>query len=211
MILIDLLPAEYRQKKRTPIKFMATVVAAVAINSTLIAYWSWTAFGVAAEVKSELSILRDTHQGLQGQVAYHKSLEQESTVFKARENMLGNVTSKRVSWTRQVDVLIDIINRGGDGEKYIVWMDDLQADMKENPRTGTFGQLKAKGHSGSANFAQVANFLEDVEESELMDHFTTPGRPEGAQSSVDEDLMPAEVWTFPLEIALKAPEARRHQ
>ena len=29
MILIDLLPAEYRQKRRTPIKFMATVVAAV--------------------------------------------------------------------------------------------------------------------------------------------------------------------------------------
>ena len=51
MILIDLLPDEYRQKRRTPIKYMAAVMAAVALNGSLLAWWGWTAIGVAAEVK----------------------------------------------------------------------------------------------------------------------------------------------------------------
>ena len=77
MILIDLLPPEYRQKSRTPVKFMAFVAASVAINCSLIAWWSWTAVGVAAEVKSELAVLKDTSEGLQAQVDYHQALESE--------------------------------------------------------------------------------------------------------------------------------------
>ena len=209
MILINLLPDSYRQRSRTPLKYMAGVMAAVTVNGVLLAFWAWTAFGVAAEVESELSILKDTHSGLQGQVAYHRSLEQESKAFQAREDMLDNVTKRRISWTRQTDTLVDIINRGGDGDKYLIWFDDLSANMKENARAQTYGDFKGKGNSGSANFAQVANFLEDVEESELMYAFTRPANPEGSQTIKDEELVPSEVWSFPLAMSLLSPDDRR--
>ena len=75
MILINLLPPEYRQKRQTPIKFMIAIALAVAVNASLVAYWGWTAFGVAAEVKSEVAVLQDTSDGLDPQVAYHESLD----------------------------------------------------------------------------------------------------------------------------------------
>jgi len=209
MILINLLPEEFRQKRRTPIKFMLAVTASVAVNASLVAYWAWTAFGVAAEVKSELSVLQDTKAGLEPQVAYHRDLEKESKLFEAREQMLKKVTANRISWSRKIDELIDVVNVGGDGEKYLVWFDDLSVDQKENARSKTFGKLKASGHSGSTNPSHVANFLDDLETSPFCFDFKPPAPPEGTQTSKDEGLMPSEVWNFPLDAELRAPEERQ--
>ncbi len=211
MILINLLPEHYRQKKRTPFKFMAATAATVAVNASLLAWWAWTAFGVAAEVRSEVVVLEDTKAGLEPQVEYHKELDKESKLFETREEALKKVTSNRVSWTRQVDQVVEVINAGGDGEKYLVWLDDLSVDTKENQRANTYGKMKAAGHSGSSNFAHVANFLEDVEESELARFFFKPYPPSGTVQTKDEDLMPAEITNFPLEMDLKAPQDRQTQ
>lgn len=209
MILINLLPQEFRQKRRTPVKLLLALTASAAVNGTLIAWWSWTAFGVAAEIKSELAVLQDQRAGLDPQVAYHRDLEKESKVFEAREQMLKKITASRISWTRKVDELIDVINVGGDGEKYLVWLDDLTIDQKENTRNSTFGSLKASGHSGSSSFAHVANFLDDLESSPFCEDFNKPSPPEGSQTTKDEGLMPAEVWNFPLSLTVKPPEQRQ--
>jgi hypothetical protein len=209
MILINLLPDEFRQKKRTPVKLLLAVTASVAINGTLVAWWAWTAFGVAAEIKSELAVLQDQQAGLDPQVAYHNDLLKESKVFEAREDMLKKITASRISWTRKVDELIDVVNVVGDGEKYLVWLDDLTIDQKENARSKTYGSVKASGHSGSNSFAHVANFLDDLERSPFCEDFNKPSPPEGSQTTKDEGLMPAEVWNFPLALTLKAPEDRQ--
>jgi len=208
MILINLLPNEYRKRGGTPVKLLLGVAASVAVNGSLLAYWAWTAFGVAAEVKSDLAVLKDQKQGLEPQVQYHKDLEKESKLFQAREATLKKVTGSRVSWTRKIDELIDVINVGGDGEKYLIWLDDLSVDQKENARAKTFGQFKASGHSGSADFTKVANFLEDVAAHKFCDVFSTPADPEGSLAQRDEELMPAEIYNFPFEVTLKAPEER---
>lgn len=206
MILINLLPAEYRQKRRTPLKYMGAVAASVAVNACLLAWWGWTAFGAAAEVKSELALFQDTAEGLEPQVVYHKALEAESGLFRSREETLTQITTSRVSWTEKVDQLVELINRGGE-EKYLVWLDDLTVDQKQQ-RKGSAGQLRASGNSGSENFAHVANFLEDVEESDFARDFGKPKAPEGSETKVDENLSPATVWGFDLELALKSPEER---
>jgi Tfp pilus assembly protein PilN len=209
MILINLLPDEFREKKRTPVKLLLTITASVAINGSLAAYWAWTAFGVAAEVKSELAVLQDQKAAIDPQVSYHNELVKESQLFDAREEMLKKITANRISWTRKLDELIDVVNVGGDGEKYLVWFDDLTVDQKESARQKSFGSLKASGHSGSTSFAHVANFLDDLERSTFCEDFNRPAPPEGSQSSKDEGLMPSEIFNFPLEATLKAPEERR--
>ncbi|MEW6074566.1 MAG: hypothetical protein AB1726_18470 [Planctomycetota bacterium] len=209
MILINLLPPEYRQKRKTPLKYMLVVAGSVAVNASLAAYWGWTAFGVAAEAKSEVAVLQDQSDGLDPQVAHHESLQQESTALQSREEMLRTITSDRVSWTQQVDELVDIIHEGGDGaENYLIWLDDLSVDMKENKRDGSFGVMKANGHSGSDVFAQVANFLEDVENSALSDFFSKPSPPEGVLGQEDPEVIPSFAYNFPLELNLKAPAER---
>ena len=101
-----------------------------------------------------------------------------------------------------------MINLGGGGEKYLIWLDDVTVSQKGDARRKEHGKLKASAHSGSGNFAQVAKFLEDVENSSFIEDFYPPAPPSGTQSSRDEALIPSEFWNFQLEVDLKAPKER---
>jgi len=211
MIHINLLPEEYRRASRVPIKFTVGVCLAVAVNCSMLAWWSWMAFGVKAEVNSELAVLTDTMESISPQIAYHDSLEKENTIYKSRESTLRQITGNRMSWTRKVDELIDVVNEGGDDEPYLVWFKDLSVTQNVNSTRGDYGGLSASGHSGNVNFAHVANFLEDLEASPFIHDFSSPAPPEGSQSNRDEELVPAENWSFPLELSLLSPEDRAAQ
>lgn len=206
MIRINLLPDEYRRSNRTPIKLMLSVTAAVAVNSALIAWAAWLGLGVLAEVESEQSVLQTEMDGLTPQVTYHNALEVENKRFAARELALAQITNQRVNWTQKVDELVDVVHTGGEGERHYIWFDDLTVMMTEDKRNNSFGTLKASGHSGSENFAQVANFLEDVEGAPFLMGFNPPAYPEGRSSTKDEELIPAVVWGFPLSLTLRDPE-----
>jgi hypothetical protein len=195
MILINLLPQEYRRKNRTPLRFTVGVCVAVAVNCSMVAWWAWLAFGVRAEVESELAVHTDTMDSISPQIAYHRSLERENALYLSRESTLAGITSNRMSWAQKIDQLIDVVNRGGDGEKYLVWFNDLTVEQLADTRRNTYGGIRASGHSGNPNFAHVANFLEDLEGSPFAVDFLPPA--------------PAEVWSFPLDLDLLAPEDRR--
>ena len=122
---------------------------------------------------------------------------------------LAEITKSRVCWTRKIDELIDVVNQGGEGQRHFVWLDDLIVDQKNDSRQNSFGSVRASGHSGSDNFAQVANFLEDLETSPFVRDFFPPAPPEGTQTVVDTELIPSEVWAFPLALNLKGPEERQ--
>jgi hypothetical protein len=89
-----------------------------------------------------------------------------------------------------------------------VWLDDLTVAQSNDATTKNYGSVRAAGHSGSDKFAQVANFLEDLEGAAFIDDFEKPSPPEGTQTLVDETLVPPVVWAFPLALSLKAPEER---
>jgi hypothetical protein len=118
------------------------------------------------------------------------------------------ITSSRISWTKKLDELIDVVNRGGNGQRHLVWLDDLQVSQTTAPEGQDRGQLEASGHSGSDKFAQVANFLEDLETSTFINDFQPPAPPEGTQTLVDETLVPSVAWSFPLSLTLKSAEER---
>jgi Tfp pilus assembly protein PilN len=209
MILINLLPPEYRQKRRTPFKMMAAVALCATVNTSLLAYLAWTAFGVSAEVRSELAVLSDSMQGLKPQIEYHDVLETESKVFASREQALADVTGKRISWTEKVDQLVDLVNDGGSAEEeYLIWFDGIEVDTVANDRKKTFGSMQANGNSGSENFSALATFLDDVQASPLSRDFSRPDSPEIPTKKVEVELIPSVVWTFPFELNLKSPEDR---
>lgn len=208
MIRINLLPEEYRRKSRTPFKLMAALTAAVVVNAALLCWLGWLYLGVARSIESQRQVLQTEMDGLTPQVAYHRSLETESKQYESREKTLGFITSSRIAWTRKLDELIDVVNRGDDGQRHLVWLDDLTVTQNVNPRNDSYGTLRASGHSGSDKFAQVANFLEDVEDSHFIVDFFPPAPPEGTQTIVDETLVPPVVWAFPLSLSLRSPEER---
>lgn len=214
MIHINLLPTDLRHKSRTPLKLLVAVSAVIALNTGLLAYWGWTVFGVTAGIESQKSVLQLEMDGLTPQVNYHKSLTTESAQYKTREDTLASITSSRVSWTRKLDELIDVINRGDSfdetgSQRHLIWLDDLTVTQTDEGRSDNYGGMKASGQSGSREFAQVANFLEDLENSSFIEDFLPPAPPEGSESVVDEELYPPVVWAFPLSLDLKKPEERQ--
>lgn len=208
MIHVNLLPEEYRRKARTPIKVTLAVAAAAGLNAMLVAWYAWLALGVMAEVDSERTVLQTEIDGLKPQLAYHKSLTDEQKSFAAREMTLAAITLSRINWTKKLDELVTVINSGGEGERHYIWLDDLNVTQTSDPRSKSAGSVRAAGHSGSEKFDQIANFLEDLEKSPFIEAFEPPAAPEGSQSNVDPELIPAVVWSFPMQLNLKPFELR---
>lgn len=209
MITINLLPDEYKKSKRSSIKALAAVAGFVAVDATLLAWWAWTAFGVQAGVESRLGVLQADADTQKPQVEYHRALERESKQFESRESTLASITSSRISWTEKIDQLVDVIHRGGDGDKYLVWLDDLNVVQKVDAKSGTLGTLRADGHSGSANIAHMANFLDDLAASDFARGFLPPKPPQGRLSESEPEYIPSENWSFPLEFQIRAPEPKQ--
>jgi hypothetical protein len=208
MIQINLLPEELRpQPGITPKKAGAIAVGAL-VNASLLAWWGWLSIGVGQRVDAELEQVKEEMAGLTPQVNYHRSLESEHRVYASRESTLGTITNERISWTQKLDELVDLAHVGSDTSQYLVWFGNLNVTQVSDPRRQDFGSLRAEGFSGTGNFANVANFLEDLEESHFAQGFSPPAPPEGSQSKVDEELVPSEVWSFPVELSLLAPEER---
>ncbi|MFT4543229.1 MAG: hypothetical protein ACI841_000792 [Planctomycetota bacterium] len=213
MIRINLLPEEYRSKARTPLKLMIGVSLSVAIVASLAAYWGWLAFGQAARVEARRSVLQLEMDGLTPQIDYHKSLQDETALHSSRESTLAEITQSRILWTRKLDEFIDVVTAGRDGVRHYVWFDDLKVQQQNaGGRANAFGTFKANGHSGSAQWNQLASFLEDVEDptlSNFSDFFGRPAMPAAAQSPTDQELVPSETWSFPFAMALLSPQDRQ--
>ena len=203
MIRINLLPQEYRVKARTPIKVMLGIAVAVAVNAGLAAWLAYVHFAVQVQVESEKSMVQSEVDGLKPQLDYFAALDTESKQYKSREQTLSSITKSRINWTRKLDEFIDVCSRGGDGERHLVWFDDFQVTQNLDPKAKTPGSVRASGHSGSDNFGQVANFLEDIEASSFISDFEAPAPPEGSQTLKDETLVPAVAIAFPLSLTMK--------
>jgi Tfp pilus assembly protein PilN len=208
MIRINLLPEEYRKKARTPLKLVLALAAAALVNAGLLTWWAWQRLAVLGEVESEAASLQTEMDGLTPQVTYHQALEAESKQYRSREDTLASITSSRICWTKKLDELVDVVNRGQNGQRHLVWLDDLQVAQSSDPKAKVPGTVRANGHSGSDKFAQVANFLEDLESSPFVADFQPPAPPEGSQTQVDETLVPPVAWSFPLSLTLKSAEER---
>ncbi|MDE0895756.1 MAG: hypothetical protein OSB10_04150 [Planctomycetota bacterium] len=209
MILINLLPEELRPQPGITPKKAAAIAAGALINASLLAWWGWLSIGVGQRVDAELEQVKEQMAGLTPQVTYHRGLETEHRVYMSRESTLDTITGERISWTQKLDELVDLAHVGSDSSRYLVWFGNLNVTQVSDARRKDYGSLRAEGFSGTGNFANVANFLEDLEESHFARGFNPPAPPEGSQSKVDEDLVPSEVWSFPVELSLKSPEERK--
>ena len=206
MIRINLLPEEYRKSTRTPLKLMAAIASIVAINAGLAAWLGYVHFNVELQVEGEKNTVQSEMGGLKPQLDYFAALDSESRQYKSREQTLSSITKSRICWTKKLDELIDVCSRGGDGERHLVWFDDLQVVQNLDPKAKVPGTVSAAGHSGSDKFAQVANFLEDLEASSFISDFEPPAAPEGTQTLVDETLVPPVAWAFPMKLKMKPRE-----
>ena len=210
MIQINLLPEELRPQPGITPKKAAAFATGALVNASLLAWWGWLSIAVGQRVDMDLVQVKEQMAGLTPQVDYHRALETEHRVYESREQTLGGITGERISWTQKIDEFVDLAHLGSDTSQYLVWFGNLNVTQVSDDRRKDYGSLRAEGFSRTGNFANVANYLEDLEESHFAKGFNPPAPPEGSQSKIDEELTPSEVWSFPVELSLKSPEERNN-
>ena len=85
MMQINLLP-EHLRKRRTPVTWLVSVCAVVALDATLMAYWTWSEFGLRLAVEAELDVLELEMKGIEPQLAHHGALQRERARHSRRED-----------------------------------------------------------------------------------------------------------------------------
>ena len=207
MMRLNLLPLRH-QRRRTPVRWMAFLCVAVALNSTLLAWWTFSEFGVRLAVEAELAVLKLELEGIEPQLAHHGALQRERARHARREETLRQIASESISWTAKLDQLTDVVTIGDEDGRHMVWFSDLSADIRSKKRGQEGGMLRAGGVSGSERFADVADFLDDLVASPFGSDLGAPAPPEGSASLVDSDLQPSLVWSFSLQLPLSSSEDR---
>lgn len=214
MITINLLPEEYRSRIRPSIKLFAVGYSSLTVAASLLAWWAWLVFAVSTTLETQRASLETEMAGLTPQVDYHQTLGREAAFHAAREDTLAKITSSRVLWTQVLDDLTDVVNRGHEGERHMIWFDDISASLSDGIGTKRqdTGKLRAQGHSGSGEIDQISRFLADLtdrEISNLPDVFGPPSAPEGRRNPSDPNVVPSVDFSFPLHLELLPSSERR--
>jgi Tfp pilus assembly protein PilN len=206
MIYVNLLPKEFRGRERMPVKQVIALTGLVGASCSMAALGAWLWFGEYATVQSDRALAQETLDSLQPQLTQVKALVAEKKSFESRAATLEEIAQNRVSWTAKLDQMIDVVNSGGSGQKYLIWLDDLTVSRQYDKKTKTAGIFKAQANCGGENIGLVANFLDDLQASEFFSGFEPPKPPEGKSRDDGEGLIPASAWNFDLELKLKARE-----
>lgn len=205
MIRINLLPEHFRARDRMPLGKFALVLASLLIASGTVLYYFYAQFTLLSPKVAEREQLDQELANFKTRLDEHKALSDEKGEYEKREAKIKEIGSSRVLWAKKVDQLADIVNAGEDTARYTIWFEDLDIVQTPDSKGTTGGKFNGKGLSGSANYANVANFFTDLENTQFYKDFVSINNPEGKLNNPDKELIPSQVWEFKLNLGLKPP------
>lgn len=222
MIKVNLLPAEYRKKDRTPLRVFGALIGGVLAICATGYYYVELRFGQLSAVETEVAGVQNELSGLEPQVRHHDSLVKEKADYMTREQTIHQIQASRISWTRNVDRLIDLVNSGEsrdeDARGYLVWLSQLSISQNlmagsggrgRNQAAANGGGVTTNGYCAAQHFASVTQFFDDLKgDEEFFTDFATLNDPKGSVTETNENLEPSRVWTFPIELKVNAPTSR---
>lgn len=205
MIRINLLPEHFRAGDRMPLGKFALVLASLLLAAGSVVYYFYVQFNELAPVVAERKDIEAQLASMKPQLDQHKALLDEKADYEKRDAKIKEISASRILWAKKLDQLCDIVNAGEDTARYTIWFEDLNIAQAGDAKSGTGGKLEAKGLSGSANYANVSNFFQDLESTQFFKDFVKINNPDGKLQDPDKDLIPAQIWEFKLALGLKPP------
>lgn len=225
MIRVNLLPAEFRRRDRTPLRVFGALIAAVVAVCACGFYYADTYFGELGGVEARLAEVKSEVAGLLPQVKHHDSLVREKDDYTARATTIHEISKSRISWTKKIDELIDITNAGEPreetGEGYLVWFGNLDISQnvlekggkkkkKGSDEVETAGNVRLQGMCATQQMSSVVAFLSDLKSNEefFRDFAMIEDPKADLVDQEDQALEPAHVMNFPIAMPILSREAR---
>jgi hypothetical protein len=225
MIRVNLLPAEYRRRDRTPLRVFGALIAAVMAVCACGFYYADTFFGELGSVEARLAEVKSELSGLLPQVKHHDSLVREKDDYSARATTIHEISKSRISWTKKIDELIDITNAGEPreetGEGYLVWFGSLDISQnvienakkkkkKDSTEADTAGNVRLQGMCATEHASSIVAFLNDLKSNEefFRDFAHIEDPKADLMEQEDQALEPAHVMNFPIAMPVLSRDAR---
>ncbi len=202
MIVINLLPQEFRRGERTPFKVFGSLLLAVLMASGSLVYLGHMYFNEYKRVEARRSQLEDRLKSLEPFAKYDDALIAERAEYQKRSQTIQTIANSRVLWTKVLDQLIDITFNEGNTERHNVWFKSLEARSGRG-KSGPVMSLQA--FCESDEFTKQANFLDDIEHNEeFFRDFLSITSP-GGRVVRNENKEPPEAISFKLDLRMKPP------
>ena len=202
MIRINLLPDEFRRADRSSPKVFAASLLALIIVSCGGGWFGLTYFGELSELEMASKNLSETLTAKKEMAKYSDALVGEKAAYEAREATIRQIGSSRRLWTEFMDQLIDVVNNEGNAQRHLAWFQSVQVsdgNDKQGPMVTLPGQVQG------ASFKKLADFHEDIENSEFAADVASKSPP-GGERKLSPKRNPAESYAFNLQLTLKPPQ-----
>jgi Tfp pilus assembly protein PilN len=195
MIRINLLPPELRSAAGTPVKVFVGFLCGLGLICVLLCTYAYLWFD-SVVVQERLDRKRDEFRQLSEKASEVDSLLDDIAAYKEREQVIINIKTSRVLWSKKLDDLFNITP----GHIWITRLDMRELDPTEynweEGRTQTGGYLKLKCFSSGSDVDRMTSYrkrLKQVDEF-YSDFMAEPVKPDNFYSDF-VNITPPE-WSF---------------
>ena len=207
MIQVNLLPAEYRKVEGTPVARLLTVLAGVSLTAAALAFWGYVHFGKLDEVVRRRESMESDLASLEKQAARSQALLAEFKEYQKRRATIESIAGQRILWSKLLDQFADEIHNKGDTSEHFVWLTGLRTEAPRTPGSG--GVLAYDGYSGMDELKHLAEFNQQMKDSEFFGSFMSITPPRGERVAFKDERIPSSAWKFQHRMDLKAPGAAK--
>ena len=206
MIHVNLLPVEYRKTEATPVgRFLAIVVGAVLVTSTLVAY-GYVHYSELKGIREVRASVEAEYANKKAQAQMAKALQNEIVAYQTRRKAIQKIASARILQSRKLDEFLDIVHNGNDRTQYFVWLNKLAVKPGRAQRRGqakSGGSWAFSGWAETKEFSRVTNFRDALRKDAFFDDFASISQPNFKAVSWDDGLEPSEAGSFNYGMTLK--------
>jgi len=206
VIHVNLLPVEYRKTESTPVgRFLAIVVGAVLVTSTLVAY-GYVHYSELKGIREVRASVEAEFANKQAQAQMAQALKNEIAAYQTRRKAIQKIASARILQSRKLDEFLDIVHNGNDPTQYFVWLSKLDVKPGRAKRRGKAqagGSWAFSGWAETTEFSRVTNFRDTLRKDAFFDDFASISQPNFKAVTWDDGLEPSEAGSFNYGMTLK--------
>ncbi len=200
MIVINLLPQEFRRRERTSFKVFGSLLLAIIMACSSIVYLGHIYLNEFKAVEAMRIQREERLKNLTRFAKYDDALVAEKKEYQARSKTIQTIANSRVLWTRLLDDFIDITFNEGNTERHNVWFKNLDA---RDGRGKVGPTMSLQAYCESDEFTKQANYLDDIENNEeFFRDFLSITSP-GGRVVHDESKDPSAAIAFKLDLRMK--------
>jgi len=200
MLKVNLLPDEFKVAERASMGAVLLVAFCTIMSVSSLSLVSYLYFSVLNSAEAERNIVKEELDNLAPMAKYADDLDQEKKEYRKRSEVIHDIETTRILWTKKINQLLDVVHNKGDTERHWAWLKEMKVSMGSPRDPG----VTLKGSVARDQFDQLSKFNEDLKNHDLYkEDFIAISNPTGS-IGCEKKMDPSSAIEFSWEMKLKS-------